>query len=453
MDQIIRGALVVTETGPEHLDVGIGGGQILALARPGRLGGAPVLDAAGLVLLPGLVDMHVHVNEPGRDWEGFACASQAAAAGGVTTFVDMPLNATPPTIDAGQFRRKAAAAAGQCLVDYAFWGGLVEDNVAEMAGLHACGVTGFKAFMSESGVDFARTDDGVLLAGLLEAARLGQLVAVHAESEAITAYLRRQLQAAGRSDWRAHLEHRPPHAELEAIRRALYLAGVAGARLHIVHCTLAAGVQEVLAARRRGQAVSVETCPHYLALTDADFLALGPVAKCAPPLRSRAEVEALWAAVLAGHVDVIASDHSPCPTAAKEAGRENIWQAWGGISGLQTMLPVLLDAGVHQRGMDLGLLARLVATNPARLTGLYPRKGAIRIGADADLVLVDLDGVTEVTAGWLRSRHPHSPWLGRQLRGAVVCTLVRGVLVYDRGAITGEPGTGRLVRPGGRPGQ
>lgn len=242
MEQIIRGTLVVTEAGPMPLDISIASGRIAALAAPGTLAGATVLDASGLVALPGVVDIHVHVNEPGRDWEGFVHAGRAAAAGGVTTLVDMPLNATPPTTDADQFHRKAAVAAGRCLVDYAFWGGLVDDNVAQMAALAACGATGFKACMSDSGVDFPRAHDGVLLAGLREAARLGQVVAVHAESEEITRYLRQRLQAQGRKDWRAHLEHRPPVTELETIGRAIGLAEAAGARLHIVHCFIAAGV-------------------------------------------------------------------------------------------------------------------------------------------------------------------------------------------------------------------
>jgi allantoinase len=300
--------------------------------------------------------------------------------------------------------------------------------------------------MSNSGVDFARIDDDVLYAGLRQAKRLGNLVAVHAENEFVTALLGEELRAAGRTDRASWFESRPPATELEAINRAIYWTVVTGGQLHVVHVTLAAGMRAAQAAKAAGVHVTVETCPHYLTFDEADFVQIGPAAKCAPPLRSRAEVEALWDCVLTGLVDTIASDHSPCPWADKAPGMENIWKAWGGISGVQTMLPVLLTEGVHKRGLALPDLVRLTAGNPARIFGLYPRKGSLLPGADADLVVVDPDAEWELAAGDLFYRHKHSAYVGRQFKGKVVRTLVRGRTVYADGRICIDPGYGQYVR-------
>jgi allantoinase len=448
-DLCIANARIVDEHGEFYGAIGIRDGKIAAL-----LAGAPdapaaeTIDAGGRVLLPGLVDAHVHFNEPGRtDWEGFECGSQGAAAGGVTTVVDMPLNNYPAVVDGPTLLAKRAALAGRSVVDYLLWGGLVSDNVGQLAEQDAAGAVAYKAFMSSSGIDdFVAVSDGVLLDGLRHAAHSGKLVAVHAESEALTARLAVQLRAAGRIDRRAWLESRPPLAEAEAISRALLLARAAGAQLHIVHVSTAEGVDLVEATRRIGQPATCETCPHYLALDEDDFVRIGPDAKCAPPLRSRAGVEALWQRVLAGQVDTIGSDHSPCPTADKRRGDHDIWAAWGGISGVQAMLPLLLDEGVHKRGMSLPLLARLVSANPARLFGLYPRKGSLQPGADADLTLVDLDADWTMRAADLFARHKHSPYDGRRLRGKVAMTWVRGQAVYHDGAIVAQPGAGVEVQ-------
>ena len=241
----------------------------------------------------------------------------------------------------------------ESVVDYAHWGGLVDDNVGDLPGLIAEGVVGCKAFMSASGVDFERVDDDVLYAGLEVAGELGSLIGVHAENEYVTALLGRRLRAAGRTDRASWHESRPPATELEAIRRACFWAKAAGGRLHVVHVSIADGLEEIARARREGTRVTAETCPHYLFFDETDFERLGPSAKCAPPLRSRADVEALWGAVLDGLVDTIGSDHSPCPWEDKARGLDDIWEAWGGISGIQTMLPALLTEGVHRRGLDL----------------------------------------------------------------------------------------------------
>ena len=449
-DLCIVNALVVEEQGAWRGGLGVRDGKIAAhfAGQPDGTAGA-VVDAGGLPVLPGLVDAHVHFNQPGRtDWEGFACGSMGAAAGGVTSLIDMPLNNYPAAVDGATLRGKQAAVAGHSVVDYCFWGGLVTDNVALLAEQDHAGAVAYKAFMSNSGIDdFPAVTDGVLFEGLRHAAHAGKLVGVHAESEALTAHLTAQIRATGRADRRAWLESRPPFTELEAIERALLLARAAAARLHIVHVSIAEGVDRIDAARQAGQAVTCETCPHYLTLDEDDFIAIGPTAKCAPPLRSRANVEALWERVLAGRVNLIASDHSPCPTADKQRGEQDIWAAWGGITGVQTMLPLLLHEGVYRRGMSLSLLTRLTAANPARVFGLYPRKGTLGIGADADLAIVDPDAEWTIRAGELFAQHKHTPYDGRQVRGRVQTTIVRGRVVYDAGQVIAPLGYGQLIHP------
>lgn len=448
-DLYIRNAQVVTETAVFHGGLTVTDGKIAKWVDGNPdLDAASVIEAGGKLVLPGLIDGHVHFSEPGREhWEGFLTGTRAAAAGGVTTVVEMPLNASPPTINPAALEAKQQAAAASAVVDYALWGGLVDDNLDQLDGLHAGGVAGFKAFLCESATDFRRIDDDLLYAGLQTARRLQTFVGVHAENEWLTRRLMRELQAAGRTDRRAWGEARPPAAELEAIRRAIFWSKSTGGRLHIVHVSLAEGIAEASAAKRAGVPVTVETCPHYLLLSEEDFVEIGPLAKCAPPLRPRAEVEALWRAVLAGEVDVIASDHSPCTLPEKERGEENIWQAWGGISGLQSTLPALLSEGVQQRGLALPALVQMTAANPARLFGLYPTKGSLLPGADADLVIVDPTATATLRAEDLEYKNRHSVYVGRTFHAAVEATLVRGAPVYAGGRVTGQPGTGRWLRP------
>jgi allantoinase len=300
--------------------------------------------------------------------------------------------------------------------------------------------------MSNSGVDFERVKDDVLYAGLLQTKALGNLVGVHAENEDVTSYLGRQLQASGRTDRASWPASRPPETELEAINRACYWAKVADGNLHIVHVTIPDGLRAVAQAKAAGVHVTAETCPHYLFFDQQDFERIGPAAKCAPPIRSRQLVEELWECVKGGLVDTIGSDHSPCLWEDKAKGLDNIWQAWGGISGIQVMLPVLLTAGVHQRGLALSQLVRLLSTQPAHLFGLYPRKGDLLPGADADLVVVDPDKVWTLTADQLFYRNKHSAYIGSTFTGCVERTLVRGVTVYEAGEIKVQPGFGQLLR-------
>ena len=425
---VVRGGKVVTASGVIDADVGIEDG-VIAAVEPG-LEGAREIDARGLHVFPGGLDPHVHFNEPGRaHWEGLQTGSAALAAGGFTAFFDMPLNSTPPTIDGAGFDAKLQAAKARSCLDFGLWGGLVPGNVDRLEELAERGVIGFKAFMSNSGIDeFQHADDRTLHDGMAEAARLGLLVAVHAENDALTA------RTTGDSA-KAFMQSRPLIAELEAISRAIQFAEDTGCALHIVHVSSGRGVALVTEARLKGIDVTCETCPHYLALTPNDVEALGAVAKCAPPVREHDEQERLWEQVRGGAVHFVTSDHSPSEPKLKEG---SFGQAWGGIAGCQTTLELLLSEGHHERALALETVARLTSTGAAERFKL-PRKGRIEPGADADLALVDLQHERTLTAEELRYRHPISPWIGRRLKSRVVRTLLRGDAP--------QPGAGRLLTP------
>ena len=430
---------------PRRLDIGITDGLIAAL-DPELAGPATdEIDASCLHCLPGVVDAHVHFNEPGRaDWEGFETGTRALAAGGTTAAIDMPLNAHPPTVSGAAFDEKRRCLERSALVDMALWGGLIPGSVEQMDELAARGVVGFKAFMCASGIDdFRAVDDLALYEGMCRAASLGLPVAVHAESETITAVLAQRARAAGRAAMRDFIASRPAVAELQAIARAIVLAQESGCALHVVHVSTGRGVALVAEARARGVDISCETCPHYLVLTEEDAEALGNVAKCAPPLRPREENEELWRALADGTLPIVASDHSPAPWALKSG--EDAFSAWGGISGCQTLLVLLLSEGHWARGLTLDLIARVTSHHVARRFGLAG-KGRVEPGADADLVLVDLTASGELSANDLKYRHRHSPFVGRTVRARVARTLVRGRTVFADGRIVGSP-AGRLLIP------
>lgn len=360
-------------------------------------------------------------------------------------FFDMPLNAHPPTLDARSFDQKLAAAEAKSYTDFAFWGGLVPGNSDRLEELAKCGVVGFKAFMSNSGVDdFPRADDATLREGMKRAAALGKIVAVHAESETITSELAQKCIAAGKSSVRDYLDSRPIHAELEAIQRALELAGETCCRLHIVHVSCGAGIALIASARKMGVDVSCETCPHYLVLTEQDMEQIGPLAKCAPPLRPVEARETLWQYLLADEITSLGSDHSPSPPEMKTG--QDFFRAWGGISGVQHMLPLLITEGHVKRGMAMEHLAQLLSFNLVTRFQLPTDRGRISVGAQADIALVDIRGSFEVKSDELFYRHRHTPYFGRKLTGKVVQTILRGQTVFKDGKIVSKP-FGRLVRP------
>jgi allantoinase len=425
-------------------DIAIEDGKIAAIG-PDLPGAAEEIDARGLHVFPGLIDVHLHFNEPGRtEWEGAASGSRALTAGGGTLFFDMPLNSTPCTVNAEAFDRKHAALAASSIADFALWGGLIPGNVSEMAELADRGVVGFKAFLCDSGLsEFPRADDLTLFDGLREAARLGLPVAVHAESQEITQQLNERVATRDRDSVKAFLASRPVIAELEAIHRATLLAREAGAKLHIVHVSSGRGVALAAQARAQGTDVSVETCPHYLFFTEEDVERLGAIAKCAPPIRDAVEQDTLWTQVLAGAVDIVASDHSPAPPEMKSG---DFAKAWGGIAGVQSTLAVLLDRGHHCRQLSLERISSLIAAEPARRFRI-PGKGSISVGMDADLCLVDLSRSAQLRPEHLMQRHPvTNPYAGSTFRGNVERTIRRGETIFASGKITAR-GPGKFVRP------
>jgi allantoinase len=443
-DLVVRRGAVVRGDGPVQADIAIVDGRISELGADLRATGADEIDAAGLHVFPGGVDPHVHFNEPGRaDWEGIATGSEALAAGGFTAYADMPLNSLPVTIDAAAFDRKRAAAEAASHVDFGLWAGLVPGNAVRTGELEALarrGALGFKAFLCDSGIpEFPAVDDLSLAEGMRCCAELDAIVLVHAESSAMVAELTRRAVAAGRLSARDFAASRPVLAELEAINRALFLAGETGCALHVVHVSTAGGVELVERARSAGVDASCETCPHYLLLTADDVEQLGAIAKCAPPLRSESERDGLWRLIERGVLPIVASDHSPCPPQLK-AGAD-FFRAWGGISGCQSTLNLLLGHG----GLPLETVAAVTASNAARRFRLA-NKGAIERGADAGLALVDLDRTWELQRSELRYRHLQSPYVGHRVRGRVVRTLLRGRTVLRDGAVLGAP-AGRLLAP------
>jgi allantoinase len=434
MSLVVRARRVVLPEGVREAAVHTEGGRITAVAGFGDVPDGTVTLADDEVLIPGLVDSHVHVNEPGRtEWEGFATATAAAVAGGVTTIVDMPLNSIPPTTTVDALHVKRDAATGQLSADVAFWGGAVPGNVDQLRPLHEAGVVGFKCFLLDSGVpEFPPLDDAGLRAALAELAGFDGLLIAHAEDADVIA----AAPGPGGRSYADFLASRPGAAEESAIGRLIAAARDTGARVHVVHLADGDAVPMLRAARAQGVRITVETCPHYLTFAAEEVPDGATPFKCCPPIRERSHREALWAALEARDVDLVVSDHSPCTEDLKLLDRGDFGAAWGGIASLQVTLPAVWT-GARARGIPLADVVRWMATEPARLAGL-DGKGAIAVGKDADLVAFAPG--ERWTVGELQHRNPVTPYAGRELFGVVRRTWLRG-----------EPAVGargRLLRRG-----
>jgi allantoinase len=413
--------------------------------------GAALNDFGDAVVLPGLVDTHVHINEPGRtEWEGFWTATRAAAAGGVTALVDMPLNCVPETTNVAALEAKRAAARGKTWVDWAAWGGVVRGNAAELKPMAQAGVPGFKCFLIDSGVEgFAWVDEAELRKALAELRGTGLPLLAHAESPGPIEERAQEWKTAAPDAWRrytTYLLSRPEIAESDAIALLYRLAEEFQTPIHVVHLSSAGPALMLLqSARRNGLPITVETCPHYLWF-DADGIPDGATEyKCAPPIRRAANREKLWKALEEGWIDFVATDHSPCPPEMKHLIEGRFDKAWGGIASLGLALPVLWT-GMHERGIALERIATWLAEKPAELAGLRGRKGVLAPGADADFVVFASDAEWTVTADDLHFRHKLSPYLGARLRGRVRQTWLRGECVFSDGEFGEAPRGRELVR-------
>ncbi len=439
---------VVTPDGIKAAAVLVEDGRILDVVPPDQLPAQiSVKDFGEAAILPGLVDSHVHINEPGRtEWEGFRTATRAAAAGGYTLLVDMPLNCLPATTTVAALEAKRRAATGQCRVDWMAWGGVVSDNQEHIESLAAAGVPGFKCFLIYPGIDgFTMVNEQELRAALPHVARTGLPLLVHAELPGPVEAATQRLAGAGWSRYSIYLQSRPDEAEVSAIRLLISLCREYRFRLHIVHLATSEALKVLRAAKSEGLPVTVETCPHYLHFS-SDKIADGQTLfKCAPPIRSRENCEKLWQGLQEGVIDLVATDHSPCLPEMKRLSERDFRTAWGGIASLSLALPVMWTEA-STRGFTLADIAWWMAEGPARLAGCDSRNGRIAKGFDADFVVFDPESEFVATEERLYYRHHISPYLGEKLRGVVKATYLRGNCVFADGDFPGEPIGGELWR-------
>ncbi|MGE7761283.1 allantoinase [Peribacillus sp. NPDC097895] len=431
-DLIIRDGYVVFPDEVKKSDLAIRDGVIVKIGD--RLDGKAKeeYEASGLHIFPGMIDVHVHFSEPGRaHWEGFETGSHMMAAGGCTTYFDMPLNGIPSTIDRKALLEKAEIGERKSVIDFGLWGGLVPGNIDDLEALANSGVIGFKAFLSATGnEEFERADDFTLLHGMKRIAELGKVLALHAESDPITQWLKQEKEKDGLFSADDYAATRPVLAEAEAVERAITYAELTGCPLHFVHISSGLAIEKIESAKRRGLDVTVETCPHYLLFNHGDLFEKGAVAKCAPPLREREEQERLITCLMEGKFDMISSDHSPCPYELKDSATNNLFEAWGGISGGQFSLMSMIELAVLH-DIPLHKVAEWTASAPAERFGLSSRKGQIKNGMDADLAIVSLNGVHEVLDSNFFAKHKQSIYMGHTFPCQITATFNRGKMVYQ----------------------
>ncbi|MDW7616662.1 allantoinase [Peribacillus simplex] len=436
-DLIIRNGYLVFPDEVKKADLAIQDGVIVKVENRLDDKADVEYEAGGQHIFPGMIDVHVHFSEPGRaHWEGFETGSQMMAAGGCTTYFDMPLNGIPSTIDQKALLEKGKIGEMKSVIDFGLWGGLVPGNIDELEDLAKSGVIGFKAFLSATGnEEFERADDFTLLHGMKKIAELGKVLALHAESDPITQWFKQEKEQNGLFSANDYAATRPVQAEAEAVGRAITYAELTGCPLHFVHISSSLAIEKIQSAKQKGLDVTVETCPHYLLFNQDDLMEKGAVAKCAPPLRGREEQERLITCLMEEKFDMISSDHSPCPYELKDPAIHNIFEAWGGISGGQFSLMSMIELAVLH-DIPLHKVAMWTASAPAKRFGLSSRKGQIKHGMDADLAIVSLNGTHEVSETNFFAKHKQSVYMGHTFPCQITATINRGKIVYQTDVIS-----------------
>ncbi len=444
-DLLIKNGTVVTSSATVQADVAIANGTFAAIGAPGTLvGAAEEYDARGQQVLPGVIDGHVHFREPGLEYkEDFESGSRAAVMGGVTTVLDMP-NTRPPTASGELVRQKQALAEAKAYCDIGIFGLLVGENLDQIGPMTDAGVVGFKCFLGETTGNIAAPNDGVMLDAMRIIASLGLRIGFHAENNQILQHQIRQLKASGRTDALAHPESRPAIAEVESIQRMALFARHSGARIHIFHLTSREGLAMVVEWRARGVDITCETSAHYCFLSSELMRELGSTMRINPPIRETGHGEALLHGLIDGRIDAIATDHAP--HTRQEKLNDDIWQAISGFAGVEVSVPLFLTYAVNSGRMTLQQYVRVSSEGPAKTWNLYPRKGTIQVGSDADLTIVDLDRAGTIDEATLHGKNDLTPFQGHRTRGAAVATILRGAIVMRNGELVGPP-RGRVVRP------
>jgi len=451
-DKLIKNGKVILEDGAKITNVGIKDGKIVSIGDD--LSEAhEIIDAEGVIVSPGMVDAHVHISEAGdnfrSEWEGYETGTKASARGGVTTFMEMPLQQLPATVDGDTLQKKFDAGKNKLTVDVASYGGLVPFNLdGGIKELDEGGVSAFKAFLSSAGEkdlegDFKRLSDYTLYEGMRQIANTDKILSIHCENEEITDKLGQLASRRGENSMKAFVESRPVFTELDAIQKSILYAKETGCRLHIVHVSSPEGVSMIEKARKEGLDITCETCIHYLYFHKDELDNIGSVVKCKPPIRNKKNREMLWKKLLKGEIDFVTSDHAPSTPDLKHT--ENIFDAWAGISGLQNNVDVFFDEGVQKRGMSLEQFAELIATNPAKRFDL-DEKGSISIGKDADFVLIKPESSYILKAENLEYRHKMSPYIGREINCQVVKTILRGKTIYDFDSGVSNTHPGKFIK-------
>ncbi|MCB7305988.1 allantoinase AllB [Bariatricus massiliensis] len=451
-DLLIKNGKIVTAETVADGNIAVKDGKIAAvLAKDIEPEAAKVIDAKGNYVFPGAIDTHAHLNDPGYTWrEDYAHGTAAAAAGGYTTIIDMPLQNEPALTNADIFDKKIDAVDANAYVDYCFWGGLVPDNFDDLKGLHDKGCVAFKSFIGPVSPDYSSLNYGQAYEAMERIKEFDGRAGFHCEDFSMIKWQEQRMKKEGRLDWQGFLDSRPVAAEMLATVDMIELAKATGCKVHICHVSSPDVAQKIKEAQQEGYDITAETCSHYLSLTDKDVIANGPLFKCAPPLRSQEEVDRLWSYVEDGTFSGIASDHSPCSYDEKfneilGTKIDNVFDVWGGISGIQSGFQVAFHEGCVKRGICPTILANAMAKQPAQAFGIYGRKGDIRPGFDADVVIVDPDREWEITEDSLYYVNKISAFVGMKGKGFPVCTIIRGTVVAEDGRVTGEKGYGSFV--------